>query len=227
MKSTRTVYALAFAAAAAFAVGSVSAKDKKPAQDEHKHEHQHGEHEGHEQGEQPGEHGMDAAAMEAWMKASAPGPHHKYMEPFVGKWKTSTRMRMTPEAPWEESTGTSEISWIMGGRFIKEVLRGQVMGMPFEGLGYYGYDNVREEHVGIWMDSMSTTISKTTGSYDASDKVFTLHGKMDDPMTGARDVPYKIVHRVHDHDKHVMEFWAPSPSGGEMFKSMVIEYVRQ
>jgi hypothetical protein len=220
MKNTRIIHALAFAAAAAFAVVPAWAKDKKSAQKEHQHEH--GEHHGHDHGEPD----MDAA-MEAWAKANAPGPHHKLMEPFVGKWKTATKMRMDPQAPWQESTGTSEVTWIFDGRFIKEVFRGEAMGMPFTGVGYYGYDNLREEHIGIWMDSMSTTISRTTGTYDPDKKVFTLHGKMDDPMTGARDIPYKIVHRLHGNDKHVMEFWNPPPGGGDMFKSMEIEYVRQ
>jgi len=144
---------------------------------------------------------MDMAAFEAM---SAPDENHKRLEPFVGKWETTSKLRMAPEAPWEETKGTSEVEWVLGGRFAKETYKGEMMGTPFEGMGMTGYDKFRKEYVSSWTDSVSTTIATLRGASDAAGKVFTYEGKMDDCMSGTKDVPYKIVTRVESPNKHVM-----------------------
>ena len=54
------------------------------------------------------------------MKAGAPGEFHKHLQPLIGKWSTTTKYWFTPEAPPEQSTGTIDRKWILGGRFVSE-----------------------------------------------------------------------------------------------------------
>ncbi|MGI0029374.1 MAG: DUF1579 family protein, partial [Nitrososphaera sp.] len=55
---------------------------------------------------------MDPAIQEA-MKRGAPGAHHKALEPFVGRFTTTSRMWMKPgEAP-QESTGSAAHTWVL------------------------------------------------------------------------------------------------------------------
>ena len=205
------------------AVSPAIAKDKPAKQPYKGHEgHAHAEGEGHGTHEDGG----DDAMMSAWMEANAVTEFHKHLEPFVGRWETASKMRMAPEVPWMESKGSSEVSWIMEGRFVQEKYKGEMMGMPFEGLGMTGYDNMRKEYISTWMDSMSTTIAMTRGKCDNSAKTFSFMGAMDDPMTGTKDVPFKVVLKVVNGDKRMMEFWVPGEDG-EMFQNMEIVYTRR
>src|SRR3989442_441387 len=60
----------------------------------------------------------EKAMMEAWAKVATPGEAHKWLEPVVGTWDAKITMWMTPGAPPQESTGTSENKWVLGGRFV-------------------------------------------------------------------------------------------------------------
>ena len=132
---------------------------------------------------------------------------------------------MAPGAPPEQSTGTSENTWALGGRYVQQTFHGSMMGQPFEGIGYIGYDNIKKQYVSTWMDNMSTAVMSSTGSLDASGKGMTFKGTMDDPMSGK---PMKMEEKmsIADNDHHMLEMWSPGPDG-KMFKSMEITYTRK
>jgi hypothetical protein len=165
----------------------------------------------------------DAAMMEAMMKAGTPGDAHKALEPFVGTWSTKVTSWMKPGADPMVMEGTAESRWVMGGRYIEERFKGDFMGMPFEGLGFTGYDNVKKQYWSTWMDNMSTGIMSSTGARDG--KVWTYNGTMADPMTG-KDSALSMKLNVADADKHTMEMWAPAPDG-KNYKMMEIVYARK
>lgn len=166
---------------------------------------------------------MDPAAMEAMMKAGTPGDAHKKLDVFVGTWDTKITMWMMPGAPPMSHTGTSTNRWTMGGRYLEQVFKGSMMGMPFEGLGYTGYDNVKKQYWGTWMDSMSTSMMTSTGS--VSNNVFKFDAVMSDPMTG-KDMAVEETITIADADHHTLEMWMPGPDG-KKFKSMEIVYTRK
>jgi hypothetical protein len=75
------------------------------------------------------------------------------------------------------------------------------------------------------MDSMGTSIMRSTGKGDASGKMITMSGTMDDPMQ-KKSMPFKETIKVVDNDHHVFEMWSPGPNG-KMFKMMEITYTRK
>lgn len=165
---------------------------------------------------------MDAA-MEAMVKAGTPGDDHKALDVFAGKWDTKITMWAMPGMDPMVSTGSSDNRWIMGGRYLEQRFTGSFMGAPFEGIGYTGYDNVKKQYWGTWMDNMSTAIMMTTGKRDG--KTFTFDGAMADPMTG-KDSPISEKIIIVDADHHTMEMWGPAPDGRN-FKMMEIAYTRR
>jgi hypothetical protein len=182
-------------------------------------QHDHGQSQG--QAQPP----MDPAMMEAMMKAGTPGDAHKKLEPFVGTWTTKVKAWMAPGTQPMTSEGTATQEWILDGRYLEQRFSGNFMGMPFKGEGITGYDNIRKQYFGTWMDSMSTCMMTSTGSLDADGKTLTFTGSMPDPMTGKdAQVIEKIT--VTDADHHTMEMWSPGPDG-KMFKMMEIEYSRK
>jgi len=163
--------------------------------------------------------------MKAWMAAATPGEAHKKLEPFAGSFTVKTKMWMDPSKPPEETAGTSENKWVLGGRFIEQRVEGTAMGQPFSGIGYTGYDNYKKHFVGTWMDSMGTMVMVSTGHADAGGKVFTFTGKMDDVVAG-KTVSVREVTRVIDNDHNVFEMYGPDKTGKE-FKTMEIAYTRK
>jgi hypothetical protein len=177
-----------------------------------------------EAGGQPSEKEM-AEMMAKWKQLNALGPQHKELAKSVGRWDTLTRIWMAPNAPPTESKGKSECRLIYGGRYLVSDFKGEMMGEPFEGMAIDGYDNAKKKYVSIWLDSGSTCIVMLTGEADASGKVITYTGKVDDPMTGQKDKPIRSVVRLQSDDKFMFEWYETGPDGKEA-KTMEIEYAR-
>lgn len=171
--------------------------------------------------------GMDEAAMEAMMKHMMPGPHHKHLEPLVGKWTYEMKWWMAPDAPAETDTGTAEYKWIMGGRWMLQEVEGPGMmeGTRFNGMGLMGYDSVSEKYVSTWIDDHSTAMMVLHGTCDGAGKVITCTGKVPDAMTGQKDQPTRTVLTMKDKDTVTFEMFS-TPAGSKEFKTMELTYKR-
>ncbi|MCK6481044.1 MAG: DUF1579 domain-containing protein [Planctomycetes bacterium] len=122
-----------------------------------------------------------AAEMEAWQKAMALGEEHRRMAAECGEWTAAGKMWMAAGAPPTESTSEATIRMIHGGRFQVMDFRGDFMGMPFEGTGITGFDNVTKEYTSVWVDSMNTGTMITRGKATGPGRI-ELTGSMKDPM---------------------------------------------
>lgn len=164
--------------------------------------------------------------MEAMMKAGAPNENHKLLEPMVGHWMTTAHWWKSPESQPESSEGSSVMEWVMDGRFIRQTFTGTMMGQPFAGLGFSGYDNVKGEYVSIWMDNMMTGIMKSSGTYDAATHAIREEGTMSCPMTGDKAMWYRTQWKLGDADRLVYESYSKTPEGKE-FRTLEVVYTRQ
>lgn len=164
--------------------------------------------------------------MAQWMKANQPTEHHKKLEAFAGSWEFTTKSWMDPTAPPSESKGTSESRMIFGGRFLVEDVSGDMMGMPFHGMGITGYDNMNQKYLGFWIDEMMTSFMMSEGTFDASGKVLTMEGTYDDPVMGVKGKKFKGVARVVSPDQHIYEMYDTGPDG-KLYKNFEITYTRK
>lgn len=179
-------------------------------------------------GMKPGDKPMSAeqkAMMDAWMKFATPAEGHKSLAGMVGTWDAEVTSWMDPAQPPEKSKGVSENRMMLGGRWVEQKFTSQMMGMPFEGLGYTGYDNHKKKYVGTWMDNMSTAVMVSEGTWDAAGRVMTSMATMDDFMTGKAS-QIKMVTTIMDPDHHMFEMWGPDPKGKNV-KQMEIHYRRR
>lgn len=167
---------------------------------------------------------MDPAMMQAMMAAGTPGEPHKKLDGMTGSWDVKVTMWMVPGAEPMISNGTSEQKWVMGGRYIEQRFQSDFGGMPYEGLGYQGYDNIKKRYWSTWMDNMSTSVMTSTGT-SSDGKTWTFTGTSPDPMTG-KDMTMEEKVTVVDADHHVMEMWSPGPDG-KMYKSMELAFTRK
>lgn len=172
---------------------------------------------------------MTPEMMMAFMKEwAAPVEQHEVLAKMAGSFECKTSFSMGgPEMT--ESTGTSELETILGGRYVAQhFVMPEFMGMEFEGMGAIGYDKSKDKFVNVWIDSMSTGMMFLEGEYDEDTDTMTWHGDAVEPgPAGAMTVPVKHVIKNATSDHSVMEFWRADPMNGEMMKSGTIEYHRK
>jgi hypothetical protein len=156
---------------------------------------------------------MDPAAQQAMMQAAAPGEHHAHMKKLAGNFDYTIKMWMDPSQPPMESAGKRTAEMILGDRFLVEKYTGIFMGMPFEGIGTMGYDNVQQKYVGTWIDNMGTGFMISSGSCDGKGS-WTMTGEAADPMTG-KVWKSRSVMKCIDDNTFVLEMFAPGPDGKE------------
>ncbi len=168
----------------------------------------------------------DPKAMMAQMqKYSSPGPNHLALVASVGRWTFVTRSWMKPGDAPMESTGTSENTMILGGRFLQQTAKSTMGGMPFEGMGFTGYDTIRNEYQSVWMDTMLTGMMIGSGTSDPATKTIKQTGTFACPMTGDKAMWYRTEWKIIDNDNQIFTMFGKGPDGKEM-KSMEIVYKR-
>lgn len=172
------------------------------------------------QGEQPGDPGTDPAAMEKMM----PGPEHEVLAKQVGTWSVATKMWMDPSQPPMESVGTAEFTMIADGRFLRQEFKGEMMGMPFTGWGYDGFDRVTGKYTSYWMDSMSTSPTFLTGTSKDGGKNIEYTGEMSDWGTGSTAKTRWVGVHTSDDETHVEMYVT---HGDKEEKAMELVYKRK
>lgn len=166
----------------------------------------------------------EADYMAAMEKAGKPGTEHARIMQFAGNWNAKCTVVMDPNAPPHVSQGTMVNTPVLGGRQLRQDFKGDFMGEAFEGIGYWGYDNIKKQYTSLWTDSMSTMVMVQTGSFDEKAQTYSFSGTCPDPLTG-KDQTHRSVIKVAGPYKHTLEMYAPGMDGKEA-KMMTIEYTR-
>lgn len=155
----------------------------------------------------------------AWMDYSTPGQVHKMLAAGVGEWNETVTFWMAPGAEPQRSTSKCTITMILGGRYQKSVTKGMMMGMPFEGIGTVGYDNMLGVYQSTWMDNMGTGTMLLIGKYDETTKTIDSRGKMPDPMQHKEVDVRQTVTFVSANEMKIEMF---TMMGDKEFKTMEI-----
>jgi hypothetical protein len=164
------------------------------------------------------------AEMEAWMKAGTPGEPHKRLAARAGEWEVSAKWWHSPEGPPQESKGSATFRSLFDGRYLIQEYRGDMMGMPFEGFGLEGYDNITKEYVGTWVDSMSTCMMVMKGKADEKGVVTSI-GEFPHPTGGVCRMRIAVTDK--DKDSFSMEMWGTEPKHPEERKVGEMTYTRK
>ena len=167
----------------------------------------------------------EEAMMKAWAAYATPGEPHARLAKLAGSWTTKTKSWMDPAKPPEETTGTCEFRSVLGGRYLEQRFEGTMMGQPFSGIGFTGYDNVKRKYDSFWIDSSGTGMMVMTGAPDPAGKKTVYTGSMLDPLT-KKPVAMKAIETKVDDDNVQFDMWAAGPDG-KMAKVMEMTYTRK
>jgi hypothetical protein len=170
--------------------------------------------------------GMSAEEMQAMMAAGAPGEMHAKLADGIGTWHGKTTMWMTPDAEPITSDGTSVVTPILGGRFIKVDMSGDCPGMgPWSGTGIFGYDNVAEKFQAIWISDHATGMMVGDGEMSSDGKTFTWEYTGTCPIAKG-PISVRDVETITGPNTKTIESFSTDPKTGQEFKMMSIELSR-
>ncbi|PWT93001.1 MAG: hypothetical protein C5B54_02560 [Acidobacteria bacterium] len=167
---------------------------------------------------------MQDEMMKKWMAYATPGDVHKQMATMVGSWDTVVK-DYTQNPAGTETKASSTFTSVMDGRFVHEDAEGNFNGMPFHGMGLYGYDNATKKYVATWVDNMGTGQAWSSGTSEDGGKTIKYTGTMTDPMSGKSMTYHSVMHMVSNDEYH-MEMMGPGKDGKDM-KMMEITYTRK
>ena len=150
---------------------------------------------------------------------------HRKLAVFAGTWDAEIDCggccASGGEAP-PPSKGTLTTESALGGRVLLSRFKGDMGGMPFEGIELRGYDKEKKQHWTIWCDSMGTGFLKFLGDR-GSDGNVALKSDAYDCM--GMTAVMNTVTKVTDPD-HVA-FELTSQSAGVPDQKMKIQYTRR
>jgi Protein of unknown function (DUF1579) len=156
---------------------------------------------------------------EAMAALGRPGPQHEGLAKMAGTWDVKGQSFWQGTEP---VAGVSNMTSLLGGRYLTERMTADAGGRPFQGFGIVGYDNGKKAWFSLWMDSTSTGYMAETGPDQADHHPKELKGTLDLPM-GA--VQTRTVLTFQGDDAYTMDaYWTMQ---GQEQRVVHLEYTRR
>ena len=168
--------------------------------------------------------GGNSARVKALDEAMTPGEGQRRLEPMIGNFDVTVLVWLDPNKPPLEYKGGSVNTWTLGNRYVQTMLVTAMGSEPFEGIGYFGYDNTSNTYEAAWMDNGSTAISLYRGVMDKSGRSAVLKSR-EATAAGSKPVEVEMRVRIAEGGDHVTQLWG-APLGGKAFKMMELRSVR-
>jgi len=171
--------------------------------------------------------GVSAVGLspEEWAALSKPGATHRLLDSIVGDWDVTLTFWSDPRSAGKSSSGRSQISWVLGKRFIQEHFSGTIIGEEYRGIGIMGYDNGSRRFKTVWADSLNTALTTSYGSFDSDTNTLLLESEVYDPLlSGVKQVHSRL--QIHSPDLYTFVMTDTSPEGQE-FTSLEMRYQRR
>lgn len=161
--------------------------------------------------------------MQAMIDANKPGPQHEMLARMGGDWKAVMQGTMPGEEPML-SEGRMHVSEIFDGKFMGQEYTGQFMGMPFDGLGVYGFSTMTGKFQYCWFDSFGTHLYYAEGEAGDGGDSLVFHGKEPNPE-GGEMVDFRDDFKWASDDEYTMTRTYVTPDGE--FEGFHITFTRE
>lgn len=96
-----------------------------------------------------------------------PGPEHKRLEVFIGKWMNEGQTIASTSAPAVKILTSDVYEWMPGGFFVLHTAYGRIGNMDVGGTEILGYDSVSQQYRSYFFDSQGhVSMQEVTASGD-------------------------------------------------------------
>lgn len=141
-----------------------------------------------------------------------PGPENAWLQKMVGQWEAETEAKYAPDQPAVKSKGSESIKAV-GGFWIMDEVKGEMMGQPFTGVMALGYDPNKEKYVGTWIDSMTGKLWEYEGQLDEETQVLTLESEGECPMKPGEVTSFRETIELKGKNEKVFTSYMQKPDG--------------
>jgi len=163
--------------------------------------------------------------MKAWEEYMKPGNEHQMLSKSVGNWEVDITFYKPDGSVMSRSLGIkAETKMILGGRYQHSSYKGDMEGMPFEGMNTVAYDNARKVYISTWIDNMGTGLMYAEGTFNESSKVITFKGTATEASSG-KQIPFREVFTIIDDNNQLMEMY--DTKDGKETKTMSIKLAKK
>lgn len=155
-----------------------------------------------------------AAAASAWAQppAAKPGPEHKKLDYFAGKWNIEGEMKAGVWGPGGKMTGSETCEWFQGGFSLVCNSSGTGPLGPTKGLSLLGYNTEAKHYTFYGIDSTGWN-EGAKGSLEADSWTWTSEGTM-----GGKPMKNRFVIKQTSPDSYT--FKAETSVAGSPFSVM-------
>jgi len=126
--------------------------------------------------------------------------------------------------PPQIDRGSAVVSPVLGGSRLRQELHIDAKDKPFDGLGYFGYDNATREYYSTWMDINFPGLIVATGGFDAASARYTFRAMVPDSTKPGTQIPLREVLHVIDANHFMYEYYEDRGKGEAL--AVRLEYVR-
>jgi Protein of unknown function (DUF1579) len=151
-----------------------------------------------------------------------PGAQHEWLAGYAGDWREEISFWSSEKADPIINEGKCVIEMIMGGRYLMSTHRGEFSGMPFEGQGTIGYDNITKTFTSTWIDNFGTGTMVSKGILDPKIMNLVLRGDQMEPVSG-KTVKMREVYSKPNDNEWTLEMFTTLANGKE-YLSMRIRF---
>jgi len=154
--------------------------------------------------------------------STALGQGMEHFKKDVGDWDAEMRM-FEPGVDKPQTSKGTEHNAMLGDLWIVSHFKGEMMGEPFEGASYTGYNPETKKYFGNWIDSMTPSPMKVEGTWDEDKQTMTSIGSGMGP-DGA-EMKMKMITTYPKDGSRLFTMFMAMPDDTEM-KMMEIHYTR-
>ena len=153
-------------------------------------------------------------------RLASPGPEHVWMEPLVGTWDVEMLVFPGPGAEpivSDEVTATREM--VLGGRYLREELRGTVFGAPSARDGVLGYNRLEGRFEWVTQDTFEPGQMAYFGRGEGTKAGWSMWGESTEagfgpePSGRKRDLRFEFA--IETPDLNIQRIYATFPGQDE------------
>lgn len=166
-----------------------------------------------------------ATSSKAWEAYMKPGNEHQMLSKSVGNWEAAISFYTPDGKVMSTSPGIKvETKMVLGDRYQQSTYKGEMDGMPFEGMNTMAYDNSRKIYISTWIDNMGTGLMYAEGNFNESKKTMVLKGLGTDVVSG-KQIQFREVFTIVDDNNQLMEMY--DTKDGKETKTMSIKLTKK